>query len=763
MTPPRPALKLYGLLLTLAWLVAGCASSGPATQPDDEPATDVADTTAAVADTSRMTEAPSVPVALRRAPAPSPVAEAGSDTVQAGRFDQGKMWTFDDPPIDYFEEEYDFAPDSAWFERARLGALRLPNCSASFVSPGGLVMTNHHCGRSYASQVSRGGENLLDNGFYAPSLEEERPVEGLYVDQLIDIRDVTGEVYAALDSAQTDAERADVRQRAIERISERIAEEAGGEEEIEVQVVSLYNGGQYAAYVFRRYADVRLVMIPELQLGYFGGDADNFTYPRYALDMAFFRVYGDGGEPFETEHYFPWSENGSEEGEVVFVVGNPGSTDRLGTVSQLEYSRDVEEPTILDFYTSRVRALEAYSEEDPEEAEARGYRNLIFSLLNAQKLYRGRVEAVSRADVLARRRDAERRFQEAIEADDALRAEYGGRVAEMADVQARRRDEAAGFKAFIGLRPGARLASETLQRALVAYGAIQAGRPLDSVRENLLAIESQPAGVDRRFMAARFEGFVAAFGEDDEMVEEVLGGRTPEEAARDIVESSALTDSASLAQALAAGTSLADDPAIQAVEAIHPRYADYQSASAGLGERQQEIGSALGRARYAVYGTDVPPDATFSLRIADGVVRGYAYNGTVAPPYTNFLGLYDHYYSYGPETEWDLPERWLAQRQALDLSTPLNLVSTNDIIGGNSGSPLLNKDLEVVGLVFDGNIESLGSNFIFLTDRARAVSVDSRGMLEALDDVYDADRIVLELTTGTLVPSEDEADATVGG
>ena len=758
MNQPSSLLKLYSLLLLFALLAAGCGSSGQAVQPDDGAA---ADTIAAASDTSRTAEAPAIPAVLRRTPAPSPIAEAGEGTVQAGRFDQGKMWTFDNPPIAYFREAYDFEPDTAWFARARLGALRIPGCSASFVSPYGLIMTNHHCGRSYASQVSGPGENLLDNGFYAASLEEERPVEDLYADQLVAIEDVTDEVYAALDSAQTDAERADVRQATIDRITERITEEAGGED-YEVQVVSLYNGGRYAAYVFRRYADVRLVMIPELQLGYFGGDADNFTYPRYALDMAFFRAYGDDGEPLVTEYYFPWSEEGAREGEAVFVVGNPGSTDRLGTVTQLEYSRDVEEPAILDFYTARIEALEAYLEEAPEEAEARGYRNLLFSLLNAQKLYRGRIEALGDPEVLARRQDAERQFREAIEADDALRSEYGDLVDRMADVQAQRRELAADFRAFVGLRPGSRLASETLQRALIVYPALQPGGSLGSVREDLLAIEDQPPGLDRRFMAARFRRFAEAFGEDSEIVQQILRGRTPEEAARQIVESSVLADSARLAQALGEGASLSDDPAVEVIEAIRTRYNDYQSASAGLGGQQQEIGSALGRARYAVYGTDVPPDATFSLRIADGVVRGYAYNGTFAPPFTNFLGLYDHYYSYGPESAWDLPARWLERREALDLSTPLNLVSTNDIIGGNSGSPLLNKDLEVVGLVFDGNIESLGSNFIYRTERARAVSVDARGILEALDDVYDADRIVLELTAGELVPSEEAAGAAVG-
>ena len=756
-------LNLPCLLLTFTLLVAGCASSGSTAQPDeDEPA---ADTTATASDTSRTAAAPAIPAVLRRYPTSSPVTDAEGDTVRAGRFDQGKMWTFSDPPIAYFQEAYDFSPDTAWFNRARLGALRIPGCSASFVSPSSLVMTNHHCARSYVSQVSGPGENLLDNGFYASSLEEERPAEGLYADQLIDIIDVTDEVYAALDSAQTDAERADVRQQAIAQITERITDEEGGAEgDVEVEVISLYNGGQYAAYVFRRYPDVRLVMAPELQLGYFGGDADNFTYPRYALDMAFFRVYDETGEPFETANYFPWSQEGADAGEVVFVVGNPGSTDRLGTVGQLEYSRDVEEPAILGFYTSRIKALAAYVEENPEEAEARGYRNLLFSLLNGQKLYRGRVEALNDPEVLARRQDTQRQFQDALANDTALQGEYGDLIEQIDALQQERRAAAPDFQAFIGLRPGARLASETLQRALLIHRTLQAGQPLDSVRQDLFSIEDQPTAVDQGYLAARFQDFVTAFGEESEMVQSVLQGRTPSEAAASVIETSVLADSARLAQALDSATALDDDPAVQVVDAISARYNDYQSASAGLGEQQQQLGSALGRARYAVYGTDVPPDATFSLRLADGVVQGYEHNGTVAPPHTNFLGLYDHYYSFGPDTEWDLPERWLERQSALDLSTPLNLVSTNDIIGGNSGSPLLNQDLEIVGLVFDGNVESLGSNFIYRTENgARAVSVDARGMLEALGEVYDADRIVLELTTGDLVPSEEEADSVLGG
>ncbi len=329
--------RLYaGFILLALWLV-GCA-------PGQQLARQAMPTAPAVAE--QVAEAPPQEVTL-------------PDTVKPGRFDTGKMWTFDNPPIDYFEETYGFRPDTAWFEHARLGALRFANyCSASFVSPNGLVLTNHHCGRESVVKVTRDGEDLLRTGFYAPSLEAERPVEGLYVEQLIDIEDVTNEVNAALEQAQTEAERAMARQQVMERIQERVAEAHGGEEAgIRVQIVSLYHGGKYSAYTYRRYDDVRLVFAPELSLGYFGGDPDNFTYPRYALDMSMFRVYDDDGKPMKTDYYFAWDPEGVKAGDAVFVIGNPGSTSRLKTVAQLEYTRDYVIPYRLAWFKKRVQIL----------------------------------------------------------------------------------------------------------------------------------------------------------------------------------------------------------------------------------------------------------------------------------------------------------------------------------------------------------------------------------------------------------------------
>ncbi len=686
------------------------------------------------------------------------------DTVQARRFDNGKMWTFDAPPVEYFREAYDFAPDSAWFARARLGTLRLPNCTASFASPHGLVLTNHHCGRDHATAVGQSGEDILENGFYASGLEAERPVPGLYVDQLVAIRDVTERIEGAVADAETAAERAEARRAAIERIQEEIAAERGGEAAgVHVEVIPLYNGARYSAYVFRRYDDVRLVMIPELQLGYFGGDPDNFTYPRYALDMALFRVYEDGA-PLETEHYFPWSEEGADAGDPVFVVGNPGSTLRLETVPQLQFRRDVQEPAVLAFLESRTAALEAYAEAE-EEGPSDALQNEIFGLRNAMKLYRGRVQALEDPYLIARRRDDQQAFLDSIEATPALRSAYGGLVDSMAAIQKQKRAYADAHRAFL-LTDNPNYSSATLRRALLARQYVNrraegaSGAPLDALREQLQGVADQPAGIDRRFLEARLRDLQTYFGENHAVVREALQGQSPEEAAAAIVETSVLADSAETAAVLAADTLSAEDPALRLVEARWPRLQEYQSAWAGLGAREQEVARRLGQARFELYGTRIPPDATFSLRLADGVVKGYPYNGTEAPPRTTFYGLYAHYAAHGPGSAWDLPERWLEPPGTFDRATPLNLVSTNDITGGNSGSPLLNQNLEVVGLVFDGNIESLAGTYIYMPDRGmRAVSVDVRGMLEALDEIYDADRLVLEVTEGAFVETESAADA----
>lgn len=685
--------------------------------------------------------------------------EVQTDTVEAGRFDDGRMWTFDAPPLDYLEDRYDFRPSESWMERARLGTVRIPGCTGSFVSPHGLLMTNHHCGRSHATAVAQSGENILKNGFYASSLAEERKTPSMHADQLVQITDVTDEVRAAADTAETDAERSDARQQAIDAIQRRLVREAG-EEDHRVEVIALYNGARYSAYTFRRYTDVRLAFLPELQLGYFGGDTDNFTYPRYALDVSLFRVYGDDGEPLEVEHFFSWSERGSRPGDPVFVVGNPGSTLRLETAAQLRFRRDVQDANLLRYLRTRVEALQAFV--DATEAPSTEYENTIFSLKNAIKLYRGRVEALNDTYIMTRIRKGDAQFAAALREEPALQQQYGGLIDSMAALQSEKRAVADAYQAF-RLLQNPSYASATLSRALAVRSAgFTGGESIAEDRATALLkrirrFGAQPAGLDRRFLAQRLADFQTYFGPDHSVTTAALQGASPDARADSVVAASVFADTASVAAALRRGTIPEDDPALALADAFFERHQSFQSTWSGLTSRQQEIARQIGQARFAVYGTDVPPDASFSLRLADGVVKSYAYNGTVAPPYTTFFGMYEHNHAYGPDSEWSLPDRWKTPPASFERSTPVNLVSTNDITGGNSGSPLLNRELEVVGLIFDGNIESLAGDFIFLPGRMRAISVDVRGMQEALDDIYDADRLVHEATDGELVRTESAA------
>jgi len=686
------------------------------------------------------------------------------DTVRAGAFDQGKMWTFDAPPADYFEETYGIDANAAWFEHARLGALRIPSCSASFVSPNGLVMTNHHCAREFLTQVTREGEALLDDGFFARDLAEERPVEDFDADQLVEIVDVTDEVNSALDALAA-SQRGEARDGLLETIEARILEQRGGEGAgFVVEMVSLYNGGRTSAYVFRRYTDAKLVAAPELQMGYYGGDPDNFTYPRYALDFSFFRIYGDDGQPLRGNEYFRVDDEGIREGDAIFIVGNPGSTSRLQTVAELEFRRDVGDRAITEFYRSRMEALGAFIERAPDEAEELDLRNSYFSLSNSLKAFRGRLQGLEDPIIIARRRDTDRRFQAAIEARPDLADRYGSLIGRMAELQEEKRDLAAPYATFLGFgNPD--FGSTTLFRAFFAFQAMsarQGGAPPEAIEgllERVRSIPNRPAELDRLLLEARLRDLVRAYGPDSDIVRATLAGMSVEERARTVVNRSQLQDSASAVTAVEGGSIALSDPAIEVMRGILPAYLQYQDIFP-IFDEEEEIAADLGRARYEVYGTSVPPDATFSLRIADGVVAGYEYNGTIAPPYTTIYGLYDRHYSHAGKEDWALPDRWVNAPPSLDLSTPMNFVATSDIIGGNSGSPALDEELEVVGLVFDGNIESLPGDFIYLPESNRSVMVDIRAIIESLDEIYDMDRLVLELETGRLVATEEEADRT---
>jgi hypothetical protein len=502
---------------------------------------------------------------------------------------------------------------------------------------------------------------------------------------------------------------------------------------------------------------VRFVTAVELQLGFFGGDGDNFTYPRYALDYSFLRVYDRDGRPMQTPNHFTFSDEGVSEGDLVFVIGNPGSTSRQLTVAQLEYLRDVTVAIRSRFLGSRLEAYRAFYAADPETGDAMDIRNTMFGISNSEKAYVGRLEALNEPWVVARRLDKEQEFREAIAADPALAAEYGELHDGIAAIASEMRTLAPMAGAFEALANGT-MASALEQRMVHAWRWItesaaggDSQRAADA-RRRLLAVEDRPPMLERSLLELRLADFARFLGPDDAAVK--LAGTADE-----LLAESLLATAEATARAVEDGTLSLEDPALRVAAAFMPRVSDYQSASAGLSARLQTLEAGIGRARYAVYGVSVPPDATFSPRFTDGVVKGYEYNGTLAPWHTTLFGMYDRHYAFGDHPDWALPERWKTPPPGLDLSTPLNFCSTSDTIGGNSGSPAVTRDLELVGLNFDRNIEGLVRDYMYIPERGRNIMVDMRSVRETLDVVYDADRVVLELTTGTLVGTEAEADA----
>ena len=513
-------------------------------------------------------------------------------------------------------------------------------------------------------------------------------------------------------------------------------------------VTSLYNGARYSSYCYRRYDDVRLVFVPETQIGYFGGDYDNFTYPRYDLDVSFFRVYGPDGQPLKPQDYLSWSDSGAAEGMPVFVIGNPGSTSRLNTVAQLEYRRDLQSPYTIRMLDSRAKILEMYMSHHPDQHDK--YINDYFGYTNSLKAYRGELKGLRTPDLMARKVSFEKKFKAAVRADTALNRQYGTLWDEIAKLRSQIQQVAPRLNA---LNQGGSLRSQTLGTALGLIQYAQAASSgmvpdstLQSFRKELQSTRIN-RDLDAHILAAQFQDAVDLLGANDPFVHDALQGKTPEDAAQALVSASVLPDSAKLLGVIAnpAQVSTSTDPAIKLMRATLPRlraaYQEYQR----LSDAEDLRTSRLARALFDVYGSSIPPDATFTLRLADGVVKGYEYNGTIAPVFTTFYGLYNRHYGHAGQADWALPARWLKPPADFNLATPLDFVATNDIIGGNSGSPVINTAGQIVGLIFDGNIESLPGDFIYTTETNRAVAVHSAGIMEALRHLYRADRIVSEL------------------
>jgi len=657
----------------------------------------------------------------------------------------GTMWTFDAPPLDYWKKTYNFTPDQAWLDHVRLASVRLPGCSASFVSANGLVMTNHHCGRSCTAAVSPRDTNYMETGFSASTLAEEKKCSMLYVDQLQSITNVTDKVRAAITGKSPEAQATQRRE-----VIDQLQKSCKDADDISCEVVTFYQGGMYSLYRYKRYNDVRLVMAPEEAIAFYGGDPDNFTFPRYDLDLTLLRVY-ENGAPLKPQHFLKWSANGAAENELIFVTGNPGSTGRLLTVAQMEYLRDVQYPAQLADYQRSLGVLTALAAKNG----MRPYQNQIFSLQNSFKAVSGYRRGLVDSSIMARKRAFENDFRARVNANPSLRSQYGQTWDAIAKAQ----------RTLGTLAPAARFHDVNTNSALMVMAfqlvrlPVETAKP-DSVRmpayrqgtvervRNFITSTAVDTAVERMILAAHLAAAQKALPANDPVLKVALNGKTPDEAAAALVAGTKLTDPAYRTELLNGGSAAiasSTDPMIVLARTIDPMSRETAKEVASLNAIITSNAEKIGQALFAAYGTNLPPDATFTLRITDGVVKGYPMNGTIAPYKTSFYGLFARATEFDNKDPFEIPARWTAHRDKVDMTTPFDFVSTNDIIGGNSGSPVINRNAEVVGLIFDGNIESLPNRFIFTDESARSVSVHSRAITEALRKVYENTRIANEL------------------
>jgi len=662
--------------------------------------------------------------------------------------DEG-MWTFDNPPLKQLKEKYNFTPTQQWLDHLRLSSVRLNDGgSGSFVSPHGLLLTNHHVALGQLQKNSSAEHDYVRDGFYAATPEEEMKSPDLEVNVLVSTENVTDRVNAAVKTAKTTEEEFAKRKAAIADIERESTEKTG----LRSDVVTLYAGGEYWLYRYKKYTDVRLVFAVEQQTAFFGGDPDNFTYPRYDLDMALFRVY-ENGKPIDSKDYLKWNPQGAADRELVFVSGHPGGTERLVTYSYLENLRDNTLAYIIEFLKARIATLKEYSARGPEQS--RQATTLIFGLENNRKVFEGRRDGLQDKNLMEKKRKEDEDFRNRVNANPQWKKEYSSAWTMEDEALAKLRPR---IKQQIFRNTDSQLSMLAAQ--IVSYIA-EIKKPdgerlpgfhdsqLDSLKHRLFS----PAPIYPELEIARMTGAleldVKELGPDDPLLKAVLDGRSPKDSAAYLVNGTKVADPAfrkSLIEGGQAAIDASTDPMIAMARRTDPiRREQIKWNEENVQSVQQRAGELLGKARFAVYGKDTYPDATFTLRLSYGQVLGYPMNGTIAPFKTTFYGLYDRAASFEYQPPFDLPKRYTDGKDKLDLTAPFNFVTTNDIIGGNSGSPVVNRNGDVVGLIFDGNIESLVGDFVYDSYQNRAVAVHTGAMTEAMKKLYGAQKLVDEL------------------
>lgn len=645
--------------------------------------------------------------------------------------DEG-MWTFDNLPVKLLKEKYGFTPTPGWIEHLRLSSVRFNDGgSGAFVSKDGLVITNHHVALGQLQKLSTDKNDFVKNGFLAQSCKQEVKCPDLELNVLVSMEDVTARVLKAVDSKAADKTQNEQRKAEISRIAKESTDATG----MRSDVVELYQGGEFWLYRYTKYKDIRLVMAPEIQAAFYGGDPDNFTYPRYALDFAFFRVY-EGDKPVKIEHYLRWSSDGAAEGEPVFVTGHPGRTDRLKTVAQLESARDVGLPLYLELAGRRRKDLYAYAAKGPEQT--RRSKDAIFGVENAIKAVTGEYEGLKEPAVLKAKTEAEDALREAAKLDawDKIAAATRKVTARQAQLTWRRFD-----------------ASKTagIANTIVRY-VVETGKPndvrweeyrdsnLDSLRFRLFSPAPLYPDLEEHLLAATLRDALEKLGPDDDFVKAALGAKEPAARARELIAGTRLFEPAERRKLVEGGQKAVDASTDALIVWARGLDALYRAQRKWHEDEIESVlvleGNRIAKARFSAWGKSMYPDATFTLRMSYGRVAGYELGTTFVAPFTTYHGLFDRAVGTGEKPPFDLAPRVKAARRKLALETKLNFVTTNDIIGGNSGSPVVNAKGEYVGLIFDGNIQSLVGRYVYDETRNRAVAVHSSGIIEAMRAIY---------------------------
>jgi hypothetical protein len=669
------------------------------------------------------------------------------------------FWTFNRIPKAAIKQALGVELTDQWIERVQQASVRFPSGSGAFVSPDGLVLTNHHVSLDLLHKLSTPARDLASKGFTAANRNEEIKAADLFLMTLQRIEDITAKVNEPVKPGMSSAETLAARRSAIAAI-EKDAQATTG---LEPEVVTLYQGAQYHLYLYKKFTDVRLVFAPEFDAAFYGGDPDNFTFPRYCLDMTIWRVY-ENGKPFQAKHYLPFSTSGVKEGEAVFTSGHPGTTQRLNTVAHLEFLRDQALPLSINAFSQIRDALDAYAKQGPEQA--RQANDDFFSIENSLKSWRGQIGGLKDPATMDKKRVDEKALRDRIRANPELQAKYG----DAWDKVAAARTALLPYnleRVFLESGLGMNTQYFTLARTLLRW-ADESGKPngqrlpeYSDARK--AAIERQIGsaapihpGVEQAKLEACLTVMQQMLGADHAMVKQILADKSPKARAAELVAGTRMGDAKERAAIFAGGkaaVAASTDPFIELARLVDARARElrtkYDNEVLAV---EREAYSKIAQSVFATQGDAAYPDATFTLRLSYGQVKGYVENGKTIAPFTEIRGLYVRGDEHKQKPPYKIADSWMKARATINPTTPFDFVSTNDIVGGNSGSPVINVKGELVGLIFDGNIQSLPGYFIYDEAVNRAVSVDARGMLEALKVVYKADWIAGELTSSTAAP-----------